>query len=194
MTKKVQEKNGRDDFQLRVTRSGSSQAFRRSAESCVNEIARNEFRGEKCAKSGFLKWGALRRCHVFPPTPYQVVARNHFSCALRACKKIRELYVLLKMTPDLHTLADQVTDENSLIEFISALARDREDEVAQEELKPSSPYSSGANGWECGNIQDYLGAASAWAEGSKNGLPYYTPPTNPWTRLAHILHMGKIYE
>jgi hypothetical protein len=92
MTKKVQEKNGRDDFQLRVTRSGSSQAFRRSAESCVNEIARNEFRGEKCAKSGFLKWGALRRCHVFPPTPYQVVARNHFSCALRACKKIRELY------------------------------------------------------------------------------------------------------
>lgn len=93
MTKKVQEKNGRDDFQLRVTRSGSSQAFRRSAESCVNEIARNEFRGEKCAKSGFLKWGALRRCHVFPPTPYQVVARNHFSCALRACKKIRELYV-----------------------------------------------------------------------------------------------------
>lgn len=98
------------------------------------------------------------------------------------------------MPADLHALADGVTDESSLIEFLSALAGDREDELTKEANNPSSPYGPGANGWENGSIEAFLGAASAWAEGSKNGMPYYTPPTNPWTRMAQILHMGKIYE
>jgi len=98
------------------------------------------------------------------------------------------------MALDLHALADQVTDESSLIDFISALAGDREDELAKEAISPTSPFGPGANGWENGTIEAFLGAASAWAEGSKNGLPLYTPPQNPWTRMAHILHMGKLYE
>ena len=69
MTKKVQEKNGRDDFQLRVTRSGSSQAFRRSAESCVNEITRNEFRGRNVRKADFLSGGLCEGATYFPPRP-----------------------------------------------------------------------------------------------------------------------------
>ena len=98
------------------------------------------------------------------------------------------------MPVDLNELADKVIDESSLIDFISALAEDREDEVAKEAKTPSSPYGSGANGWENGSIEAFLGAASAWAEGSKNGMPHYTPPSNPWTRIAQILLMGKLYE
>ncbi len=95
---------------------------------------------------------------------------------------------------DLHELAGSVIDENTLISFIIALAEDREDEVAKEKSNPSSPYSAGANGWENGSIEGFLGAAGAWAEASKNGLPYYEPSQNPWTRIAQILLMGKHYE
>ncbi len=98
------------------------------------------------------------------------------------------------MPVDLHALADQVIDESSLIAFISALAGDREEELAKEAVSPSSPYGPGANGWENGTIKAFLEAASAWAISSNNGLPFYTPPINPWTRIAHILHMGKLYE
>ena len=98
------------------------------------------------------------------------------------------------MPVDLHVLTDQVIDESSLIEFISALAGDRADELAKEAINPTSPFCPGANGWENGTIEAFLGAASAWAEASKNGMPLYTPPHNPWTRIAHILHMGKLYE
>jgi hypothetical protein len=98
------------------------------------------------------------------------------------------------MAVDLHSLADQVTDESSLIDFISALAGDWEDALAKEGISPTSPYGPGANLWENGTIEAFLRGASAWAVTSKNGMLYYTPPTNPWTRMAHILHMGKLYE
>ena len=98
------------------------------------------------------------------------------------------------MQTDLHSMAEQVFDEDTLIEFISALANDREEEVAKDELSPSSPYGSGANGWENGTIEAFLGASSAWAAGSKNGMPLYNPASNPWTRIAQILYMGKVYE
>ena len=89
---------------------------------------------------------------------------------------------------------DAVFDEETLISFISALAADREDEVEKEKTKPSSLYGSGANGWGNGTIEAYLGAASAWATSSRNGMPYYKKPENPWKRIADILYAGKIYE
>jgi len=95
---------------------------------------------------------------------------------------------------DLTTKLEAVCDEATLVEFIVALAGDREEEVAKENARPSFPYGPGANGWENGSIEAFLGAAAAWATSSKNGLPFYEKPQNPWKRIADILHAGKIYE
>jgi len=95
---------------------------------------------------------------------------------------------------DLQDQANRVTDERSFIQFLSSLAEDREVEIAQESECPSSPYGAGANGWENVTTGGFLDAAAAWAESSINGLPLYDPPANPWTRCAHILLMGKLYE
>ncbi len=89
---------------------------------------------------------------------------------------------------------EAVCDEATFVEFLGALAADRIDEVRKEKKKPSSPYGSGANGWENGTIEAYLEAACAWAEASKEGLRYYHRPSNPWKRCADILYTGKIYE
>lgn len=95
---------------------------------------------------------------------------------------------------DLQEQANRVRDERSFIQFLSSLAEDREAEMVKESESPSSPYSSGADGWENGTIEAFLGAAAAWGESSANGRPLYDPPPNPWTRCAHILLMGKLYE
>jgi hypothetical protein len=95
---------------------------------------------------------------------------------------------------NLVTKRDAVCDEATFVEFLSALAADRVDEVQKEKRKPSSPYGPGANGWENGTIETFLEAACAWAEASKNGLKYYEKPSNPWKRCADILYTGKIYE
>lgn len=100
------------------------------------------------------------------------------------------------MPKDLFELAEGVRDETSFLEFILELAKDRLDEYQNEELNPSSPYGPDANGWENGTIEAFLGAAYSWGKSSKSGLPLagYQPPSNPWTRAAQILYMGKIYE
>lgn len=98
------------------------------------------------------------------------------------------------MPEDLYSLAMSVVDEVGFIRFVAALAADRADERVKEAVNPASPYGPGANGWENGTIEEFLDAASDWAEASINGLPYYEKPTNPWTRCATILLMGKHYE
>jgi hypothetical protein len=95
---------------------------------------------------------------------------------------------------NLYALLDQVTDESSFVQFVSALAEDWEDERRKEAAAPSSPWGPGANGWENTTIGDFLATAAAWAESSRRGLPLYEPPGNPWTRCADILLAGKIYE
>ena len=95
---------------------------------------------------------------------------------------------------DLHSLVEEVHDEATFIEFLKALMRDRIDEVRKEAISPSDPYGPGANGWENGSIEQFLDAAAAWGEASKDGLIYYTKPENPWRRCAHILFAGKFYE
>ena len=95
---------------------------------------------------------------------------------------------------NLTTKLEAVCDEATFVEFLSALAEDRADEVQKEKKSPSSPYGSGANGWENITIESYLESACAWAEASKDGLKYYQKPSNPWKRCADILYTGKIYE
>lgn len=95
---------------------------------------------------------------------------------------------------DLYKQADLVENEADFIKFIEALMSDKIHEEEKESISPSSPYSSGANGWENGSIVAFLEAATTWGQDSMNGLQYYDKPSNPWRRAAHILHAGKFYE
>jgi hypothetical protein len=95
---------------------------------------------------------------------------------------------------DLQKLADEVLDEQSLLEFMEALSADAKDEREKEKITPSPPYGPGANGWENSYIDTFLDAAASWGLESVNGLEFYKKPINPWKRVAQILYMGKIYE
>jgi len=98
------------------------------------------------------------------------------------------------MAKDLHALVEQVEDEESFLQFLSALAADWDEEREIEAAKPSSSYGSGALGWENGTVGAVLDAAVRWGDGSINGLRFYKKPVNPWRRAAQILHAGKFYE
>lgn len=95
----------------------------------------------------------------------------------------------------LYELAEQVDSKEKFIAFVSALAADREAEVEIERERPSSPYGSGARGWENGSIEAFLGAMSAWAAGGygHTGEPHVTDQPS-WRTFAKILHSGKFYE
>ncbi len=86
-------------------------------------------------------------------------------------------------------LLEQVTDRESFLAFDRALAADREDEVAKEQVQPSSPYGPGANGWENATIEAFLEAALAWANDSGD-----LPEEPSWYAFANFLYCGKIYE
>jgi hypothetical protein len=90
--------------------------------------------------------------------------------------------------------ANNVCDQSSFLAFVRALVADREDEVAKERAKPSSPYGPGANGWENGTIEAFLDAAASWAEASEFGKKQGLPEGNPWRQFAIFLYCGKIYE
>ena len=63
------------------------------------------------------------------------------------------------MSIDLYELADNVETEQDFLSFVQALMEDKESENKKEKVKPSSPYGTGANGWENGNIVTFLDAA-----------------------------------
>jgi hypothetical protein len=91
---------------------------------------------------------------------------------------------------DLHKLLEQVTDKNTFLQFVEALIADRKEEVEKEKTNPSNSYSSGANGWENGTIEQYLESSVAWAKASPTSLKQ----ENLWKSFAEFLYMGKIYE
>ena len=76
-------------------------------------------------------------------------------------------------------MLEEVKDEESFTRFLVALMRD---------------WEARHESWENTNIGSFLGAASAWAESTKDGVNDYRPPSNPWRRCAEILHAGTIYE
>ena len=93
------------------------------------------------------------------------------------------------METDLFTLSDNVNDEKTFIEFLTALMKNRELEVEKEKENPSSPYEAGALGWQNHDIEGFLESAVAWAEATKE-----SSESNPWKRAAQIIHAGKTYE
>lgn len=98
------------------------------------------------------------------------------------------------MNRRLREALEAVEDEQSFIQFLGALATDWEAEQEIESVHPSSPYSSGALGWENGTIGALLDASCRWGSASTNGLRFYQVPDNPWRRAADIIFAGKEYE
>ena len=79
----------------------------------------------------------------------------------------------------LHDRLDAVEDETTFLEFVGALTADR---------------LSNGQSWENGTIEDFLEAASSWAEDSEFGLRQGLSSASPWKRFAAFLYCGKIYE
>jgi hypothetical protein len=96
--------------------------------------------------------------------------------------------------PDLHALADQVTDEITFVQFMSALAKDWASERDHEASGPPSPYGSGSSRWQNATPGAFLEAAGAWANATRKGTQFQQHIDNPWRRCAHILLAGRFYE
>ena len=82
------------------------------------------------------------------------------------------------MKDDMFNVASRVQDEKSFVEFLHALAADRQDEAA----------------WENGTIEAFLDAAAAWGEATTGKDVAAKRNENPWQRCAQILSAGKFYE
>jgi len=94
----------------------------------------------------------------------------------------------------IHEMAEEVGDEASFVEFLSALAREWSASQEREAEHPSSPFGASALGWENTSLGAFLEAAASWAEATSEGLDGYELPSNPWRRIAHMLCAGKFYE
>lgn len=79
----------------------------------------------------------------------------------------------------LHEQLEKATDEATFLAFVQALIVDRRGVAAH---------------WENGSIEDFLEAASAWAEDSAFGSQQELLLTSPWRKFATFLYAGNIYE
>lgn len=93
------------------------------------------------------------------------------------------------MSEKLEKALDSVKDEKTFLGFLKILAKDYADEMEKEKMHPSSPFSSGANGWENSTIDSFLESAVAWGEDSIS-----EETDNVWQRVVEIIYMGKLYE
>jgi hypothetical protein len=78
----------------------------------------------------------------------------------------------------LHEQLETVTDEATFLAFVHALAIDRRGD---------------AEHWENGSIEEFLEAASAWAEDSEFGSRQGLSSASPWRKFAAFLYCGKVY-
>lgn len=88
---------------------------------------------------------------------------------------------------DLYEKLEEVNSKETFLEFVEALIADKLDEEKKELISPSSPYSSGANGWENSTITSFLESAHAFSEDSNQ-------INLSWKSFALFLYAGKIYE
>ena len=88
---------------------------------------------------------------------------------------------------------DKVTEEKSFIRFFQILSDDWELEEELEKKSPSSPWTSGALGWQNGSIGTFLDAAAACGEQGLESGPR-NQEDNVWARAASIIYGGKDYE
>lgn len=79
----------------------------------------------------------------------------------------------------LHEQLEKVTDEATFLAFVQALIANRRGD---------------AEHWENESIEDFLEAASAWAEDSAFGSQQGLSLASSWRKFATFLYSGKIYE
>lgn len=88
-------------------------------------------------------------------------------------------------------LLDQVTDRNSFIAFVEALAEERAAAAEVERASPKTHIMDGAHNWKNGDIDGFLYGALQYFEPK----PYHQPEAEPsWRMFAEFLWCGKISE
>ncbi|HUE73241.1 MAG TPA: hypothetical protein VMP01_20310 [Pirellulaceae bacterium] len=88
-------------------------------------------------------------------------------------------------------LLERVTDRDSFIAFVRALAEEREVAAEIERANPKAYSVDGAHNWKNGTIEDFLYAALDYFEPGR----YHQPISDPsWRVFAEILWCGKIIE
>jgi hypothetical protein len=88
-------------------------------------------------------------------------------------------------------LLDQVTDRDSFIAFVSALAAERREAQRLEQQDPVRYQLGGALNWQNGDIASFLEAALCYFDNS----PFHQPEAVPsWRMFAEFLYFGKIIE
>ncbi len=91
---------------------------------------------------------------------------------------------------ELHEIINEVTDEQSFLDFAKALMKDRE---AHEGKSVDEVGFSGD--WANNDISGFLESAIAWAVDSDFGARQDAElKTNKWKQFAVFLYCGKIYE
>ncbi len=98
------------------------------------------------------------------------------------------------MNDELESLLELVKDEDTFVQFISALGADWKSEQLQERQHASSAFGPGAQGWKNRDMGAFLEAAALWAQAANHRIWGYTKSENPWRRAADILIAGKYYE
>jgi hypothetical protein len=94
------------------------------------------------------------------------------------------------MTP-LAELRPKVTDRDSFLAFVTALAAEREEAERMERDEPKRYQLGGANDWQNSTISSFLGAALVYFQPTSLRKPDDTPS---WKMMADFLYYGKIYE
>lgn len=95
---------------------------------------------------------------------------------------------------ELYEQLERVTDQESFVAFVHALAQDRVSATRAEVQNPAPPYGVDAGGWENTSIEAFLDAAVAWAEDSNFGATQGLATATLWRKFAVFLYCGKIYE
>jgi len=98
------------------------------------------------------------------------------------------------MENNIFDLCEKVHDEETFLQFLTALMKDREREIELEKENPSSPYDAGALGWQNITIEGFLESSIAWANDTDINTENDPKAQNPWARAAQIIHAGKTYE
>ena len=93
--------------------------------------------------------------------------------------------------PISNNLLEKVVDKQTFIEFVQALAEERERAQEIEHTHPNLYIMDGALGWKNGDISSFLSAA---LECFMAQPVSYSEQNPSWKMLAEFLHFGKIYE
>jgi len=88
-------------------------------------------------------------------------------------------------------LLERVTDRDTFIAFVEALADERAAAAEIEQAEPQAYMLDGAHNWKNGDINGFLYAALQYFEPK----PYHQPESEPsWRMFAEFLWCGKIIE